>query len=76
MSHPAEDLQRDLHRLWDVIAVIELAVDRLDGVALEEPRYVDGERVIMRPLMRSDIVAPLNSIADLLASDLLGRETP
>ena len=61
MSHPAEDLQLDSHRLWDAIAVIELAVDWLDGVALEEPHYVDGERVIMRPMMRSDITARLNS---------------
>jgi hypothetical protein len=77
MSRPAEDLQLDPHRLWDAIAVIELAVDWLDGVALEEPHYVDGERVVMRPMMRSDIAARLNLIADLLASDLYqGRETP
>ena len=77
MSHSAEDLQLDPHRIWDAIAVIELAVDWLDGVALEEPHYVDGERVVMRPMMRSDITARLNLIADLLASDLYqGRETP
>ena len=52
-------------------------MDWLDGVALEEPHYVDGERVVMRPMMRSDIAARLNLIADLLASDLYqGRETP
>ena len=77
MTHPPEDLQLDPRRLWDLIAAIELAVDWLDGVALEEPHYVDGERVVMRPLMQSDIVASLNLIADLLASDLYqGRETP
>ena len=77
MTHPAEDLQLDARRLWDLIAAIEHAVDWLDGVPLEEPHYVDGERVITRPVMRSDIVALLNLAADHLASDLYqGRETP